>query len=118
MNMSIVKTRTAKSKAAMDEAKGVMPGGVTANIKSFAPYPIVMKKGEGAYLTDVDNHSYVDYLLSYGALMLGHGHPRITQALNENIERNGTWLFGAPHQLEIDFGKMIQHYYPSMDLLR
>lgn len=102
----------------MKKAEAVMPGGVTANIKSFAPYPLVMKKGSGPYLTDVDDNGYVDYLLSYGALKLGHGHPEVKEAIHDNIEENGTWLFGTPHQLEVDFGKVIKQYYPSMELLR
>jgi glutamate-1-semialdehyde 2,1-aminomutase len=102
----------------METAKEVMPAGVTANIKYFSPYPIVMEKGEGAYLTDVDGNVYIDYLLSYSALMLGHGHPKVKQAMLEQIENNGTWLFGTPHRLETAFGKMIQRFYPSIEMLR
>nr|WP_142248100.1 aspartate aminotransferase family protein [Alkalihalobacterium alkalinitrilicum] len=110
--------RTKGSLVFNEQAKEVMPGGVTANIKYFAPYPIVMKKGKGAYLTDIDNNQYIDYLLSYGALMLGHGHPKIQQAVEEQLHNNGTCLFGTPHPLEYELGKKIQHYYPSMELLR
>ncbi|MGO4888505.1 aspartate aminotransferase family protein [Anaerobacillus sp. MEB173] len=102
----------------VEQAKEVMPGGVTANIKSFAPYPLVMKSGNGAYLQDVDGNEYIDYSLSYGALMLGHGHPEIKKAMMSQIEECGTWLFGTPHQLEYDLGKKLQQYYPSMELLR
>lgn len=98
--------------------KEVMPGGVTANIKYFAPYPIVMKKGNGAYLTDVDDNQYIDYLLSYGALMLGHGHPEINKAVMEQLQDSGTCLFGTPHRLEYEMAKKIQSHYPSIELLR
>lgn len=110
--------RTVKSFHMMEEAKKVLPNGVTANIKSFDPYPIVMNHGSGAYLTDVDGNEYVDYLLAYGALMVGHGHPKIKEAIIQQMERDGTNLFGTPHELEVTLGKRIQQYYPSMELLR
>ena len=110
--------RTSKSLEWMKKAKEVMPGGVTANIKSFDPYPIVMEKGNGAHLTDVNGNEYIDYLLAYGALMLGHGHEKITEAITKQLHQNGTCLFGTPHELEYTFGKKIQQHYPSMELLR
>lgn len=110
--------RTAKSREAFLKAKEVMPGGVTANIKSFAPHPIIMEKGKDAYLYDVDGNEYIDYLLSYGALMLGHGHPEIRQAVNEQLDKDGTMLFGTPHALETEMGERIKGLYPSMEKLR
>ncbi|WLR52578.1 aspartate aminotransferase family protein [Bacillus tianshenii] len=110
--------RTKGSYDIMQQAQDVMPNGVTANIKSFSPYPIVMNKGNGAYLTDVDGNEYIDYLLSYGALMLGHGHPAVKKAVIEQLEQDGTNLFGTPHELEIKFGKRIMKHYPSIERLR
>ncbi|MCP3032710.1 aspartate aminotransferase family protein [Halobacillus sp. A1] len=109
---------TPDSKDFFSQAKEIMPGGVTANIKSFDPYPVIMKKGKGAYLYDVDGNEYIDYLLSYGALMHGHGHPEINKAIHNQIEEEGTSLFGTPHLLEVEMGKKIQELYPSMELLR
>ncbi|OEH92475.1 aspartate aminotransferase family protein [Bacillus solimangrovi] len=116
--LSTYKNRTKRSYEIMQEAKKVMPNGVTANIKSFSPYPIVMNNGTGATLTDVDGNKYVDYLLSYGCLMLGHGHPAIKQALIDQLDQDGTNLFGTPHQLEITFGKRIMSHYPSIESVR
>ncbi|AIX08239.1 MULTISPECIES: aspartate aminotransferase family protein [Bacillus] len=110
--------RTSKSRAFFSKAKEIMPGGVTANIKSFDPYPIIMEKGKGAYLYDLDGNKYVDYLLSYGALMLGHGHPKIIKAINQQLEEEGTMLFGTPHQLELSMGEKIKELYPSMERIR
>lgn len=110
--------RTRKSQQMMEAAKQVLPNGVTANIKFFNPYPIVMNYGNGPYLLDVDGNQYIDYLLSYGALMCGHGHPRIKEAIIQQLEKDGTNLFGTPHELEVSLGKRIQKYYPSMELLR
>ncbi|MFD2924134.1 aspartate aminotransferase family protein [Halobacillus naozhouensis] len=110
--------RTPKSKEFSAAAKHVMPGGVTANIKAFDPYPVIMDKGAGAQLYDIDGNQYVDYLLSYGALMLGHGHPAITNAIQSQMEANGTVLFGTPHRLEVEMGRKIMQHYPSMEKVR
>lgn len=110
--------QTSKSREFFSKAKEVMPGGVTANIKFFDPYPIIMEKGKGAYLYDLDGNEYVDYLLSYGALMLGHGHPKIIQAIQEQLEEDGTMLFGTPHRLEVVMGEKIKELYPSMERIR
>ncbi|HLR63275.1 MAG TPA: aspartate aminotransferase family protein [Lentibacillus sp.] len=100
------------------DAKEVMPGGVTANIKHFPPHPIYMNYGEGAYLSDADGNKYVDYLLSYGSMMLGHGHPEIKEAIHSQMEQSGTWLFGTPHELEVTYANKIKEYFPSIDLMR
>ncbi len=102
----------------MKEAEDYLPGGVTANIKHFAPYPIVMKKADGAWIEDVDGNQYVDYLMAYGSLALGHGHEDIKTAIQEQMIQDGTFLFGTPHELETTFAKKIQSYYPSMEKLR
>ncbi|WP_066175886.1 aspartate aminotransferase family protein [Bacillus marinisedimentorum] len=111
-------SKTPSSLAFMEKAKDVMPNGVTANIKAFAPYPVVMKKAKGAYLYDMDDNAYVDYLLAYGSLMLGHGHPKVKEAMFNQLESDGTSLFGTPHSLEYEMGKRLKSYYPSMELLR
>lgn len=110
--------QTKASKKFADKAKQVMPGGVTANIKFFEPYPIAMKKAKGAYVTDVDDNEYIDYLLGYGALMTGHGHPALQQAIQQQWKEEGTFLFGTPHAKEIEMAKKLQTLYPSMERLR
>ncbi|RST77697.1 aspartate aminotransferase family protein [Siminovitchia acidinfaciens] len=110
--------KTPKSLDFYKEASKVMPGGSTANIKFYAPYPIIMEKGKGSHLYDLDGNEYIDYLLSYGALILGHGHPRVLQAVQEQLYESGTYLFGTPHRLEVEMGKKIQQLYPSIELLR
>lgn len=109
---------TPNSKEFFEYSKNIMPGGVTANIKFFEPYPIIMKSGSGAYLTDVDGNEYIDYLLSYGALKTGHGHPKILKAIQKQLSTDGTLLFGTPHHLEVEMGKKIQALYPSIESLR
>ncbi|MFS0575612.1 aspartate aminotransferase family protein [Sporosarcina sp. 179-K 3D1 HS] len=116
--MDAFKKKTQTSYTFSQRAKQVMPGGVTANIKFFEPYPIVMKSGSGAYLTDVDGNEYIDYLLSYGASMTGHGHPKITEAIEAQLSQDGTYLFGTPHEWEVVMGEKIQKLYPSMEKVR
>lgn len=112
------RSKTPASFDFFNSSKKVLPGGVTANIKFFEPYPVIMKHGNGACLTDLDGNEYVDYLLSYGALMTGHGHPTVLKAIQEQLSEEGTLLFGTPHQLEIEMGMKIQALYPSMEKLR
>lgn len=109
---------TPKSKEMYAKAIKSIPGGIAANIKYFDPYPIFMDKGEGAYLTDVDGNKYVDYLLSYGPLMLGHGHPAVINAINEQLEEHGSLLYGTPHRLEYEMAEKIKSLYPSMEMIR
>ncbi len=116
--MEEYKTLTPKSKALFDKALCSLPGGVSANIKYYEPYPIFMEKGKGAWLTDADGNRYVDYLGSYGPLILGHGHPAVNKAIESQLEDNGTLLYGTPHELECRFAQKIKELYPSIELLR
>ncbi|WP_444685296.1 aspartate aminotransferase family protein [Alkalicoccus luteus] len=109
---------TAKSQALFEEAMDVMPGGVTANIKYFKPHPIVMEEGHGSRLYDVDGNEYIDYLLCYGALMTGHGHPAVYTAVTEQMYSKGTTIFGAPHRLEITMAQKLRDLYRGIDQVR
>ncbi|MFD2130325.1 aspartate aminotransferase family protein [Pseudogracilibacillus auburnensis] len=110
-------SKEASSKMFQD-AEVVIPGGVTANIKHFAPFPIFMKEGRGSKLIDVDNMEYIDYSLCYGALITGHGHPQIMQAAMKQMNDTGTIIFGTPHELEIKMAKKLIELYPSMEQIR
>lgn len=100
------------------EALEVIPGGVTANIKHFAPYPIFMKEGHGSKLIDEDNQSYIDYSLCYGALITGHGNERIMKKTYAQLTQMGTMIFGTPHSLEIDMAKRIVSLYNGIEQVR
>lgn len=99
-------------------AEAVIPGGVTANIKQFSPFPIFMKEGKGSKLIDVDHKEYIDYSLCYGALITGHGHPQIMQATIRQMKESGTIIFGTPHELEITMAKKLIELYPSIEQVR
>ncbi|MGH3065280.1 MAG: glutamate-1-semialdehyde 2,1-aminomutase [Gaiellaceae bacterium] len=101
------------------EARGLMPGGVSSPVRAFGAvggFPLFIERGEGAYLVDVDGNRYVDYVLSWGPLILGHAHPRVVAAL-ENALRRGT-SFGAPSELELELARLIRAAMPSLELVR
>lgn len=116
--LELYKRRTPNSQAAFNRALKTVAGGISANVKYFDPYPLFMKNGEGAWLTDVDDNRYVDYVLSYGPLELGHGRPEIIEAIATHFKEHGTTLYGTPGEIEAAFGERIKSYYPSMELLR
>ena len=75
---------TTESKKLFDEAQELMPGGVNSPVRAFGGVggsPIFMKKAEGAYLYDEDNQKYIDYIGSWGPMILGHGHPEVVEAV-------------------------------------
>lgn len=114
----LLKERTRKSYEMFQKAQEVMPGGVTANIKYFDPYPIIMEEADGAHLIDIDGNKYIDFLLAYGALILGHGHYKITESVIKQMVTKGTTIFGTPHELEIEMAKKLIQLYPSIEQVR
>src|SRR5579884_4081613 len=82
--------KTDKSRAHFEIAKKVMPGGTSSNARSyplFDPYYIVMDRGKGSHIWDVDGNEYIDYSLAYGPLILGHCHPRVVDAVKKQVEK-------------------------------
>lgn len=107
-----------KSASFFEKAKASMSGGVNGNLRYFAPFPIIFEKAQGASLIDLDGHRYVDYLLSYGALMLGHAHPDVQKAVQNVWNEQGTSSFGATHPLEMEMTEELLALYPSFDQVR
>ncbi|MFS0822081.1 aspartate aminotransferase family protein [Bacillus sp. 1P02SD] len=117
-DQGLISEKTSRSAHYFLNAKSVIPGGVSANIKYFSPHPIFMEKGNGSRLVDIDGNEYIDYLLCYGALLLGHGHPEITSAVNNQFATAGTAVFGAPHLLEIEMANKLIDYFPGIEMVR
>ena len=92
-------------------AKKVTPGGVMAGIKFFEPYPVFMRRGSGSKVWDVDGNRYIDYLMSYGALVLGHGARAVRKAIELALGSFGTTVMGTPTRLESEFGGMLRDLY-------
>src|SRR2546422_1016957 len=99
--------RTKASRAYADRARRSLPGGVTAGVKYFDPYPIAMKKAKGCHLWDLDGNEYIDYCLSYGPRILGHGQPRVMKAIRDSLDSAGTTMFGTPHELEATYAERL-----------
>lgn len=101
------------------EAQTLLPGGVNSPVRAFRAVggqPLFIERGEGAYLHDVDGNRFVDYVLSWGPLILGHAHPRIVRALAEAAARGTS--YGAPSPLELDLARMIQQFMPAIEMIR
>lgn len=101
------------------QAVQCLPGGVNSPVRSFSGVggnPLFIQRAQGAYIVDVDNHMYIDYVCSWGAIILGHAHHQITEILKETIERGTS--FGAPSPLEIQLAEKIIANIPSIEMVR
>ncbi len=101
------------------EALDLLPGGVSSPVRAFRAVggsPLFIERGEGAYLVDVDGNRYVDYVLSWGPLILGHAHPRVIAAITE-AAASGT-SYGAPSPLELELARLIRDAMSSLELVR
>lgn len=103
--------KTAKSAECFRRAQLVTPGGVMGEIKFFEPYPLVMERGSGSHLWDVDGNEYVDYLMSYGAIVVGHGDALIREAVRSALGSFGTTVVGTPTELEAEYGEELRDIY-------
>jgi glutamate-1-semialdehyde 2,1-aminomutase len=108
--------RTKLSKELFERAKKIQPAGVSYKNRHFEPYPFFVKAARGAKLIDVDGNAYTDYWLTHLALILGHAHPNVMQAIKTQAE-NG-WHFGVTHKLEIELSEAIRKHVPSAELIR
>ena len=112
------RSRTRRSAELFRRAISVTPGGVMAGIKFFEPYPIFIQKAEGSHVWDVDGNESVDYLMSYGALILGHGHPVVRSSIQSALDKYGTTVTGTPSEAESEYGQMLLDLYHKDGLLR
>jgi len=100
-------------------AQDCIPGGVNSPVRAFRSVgmnPIFLKRGEGAYVWDADGNKYIDYIGSWGPLILGHSHPKVVEAIREQALLGTS--FGAPTELEIELAELVKELMPSIDLLR
>jgi glutamate-1-semialdehyde 2,1-aminomutase len=110
---------TAGSERLFAEASELMPGGVSSPVRAFKAVggtPFFVERGEGAYLVDVDGNRYVDYVLSWGPLVLGHAHPRVVAALEGAVQRGTS--YGTPSPLEVELARLVREAVPSIELVR
>ena len=108
-----------RSAAAFAEAKNYMPGGVNSPVRSFRSVggtPPFIARAAGNRIVDIDGNEYIDYVLSWGPMILGHAHPQVTAALRDVIG-NGT-SYGAPTLLETELAKLVRQAVPAMEIVR
>ena len=113
------KTTPTKNKALWEEAKRLIPGGVNSPVRSFQAVggtPLFMEKGSGSKIYDVDGNVYLDYVMSWGPLILGHAHPEVVEVLRKAILKGTT--FGAPTEGEVALAGRIQDSMPSLEKVR
>ena len=109
----------ARSEALFQKAQQLIPGGVNSPVRAFRSVggnPPFIARGEGSHLFDVDGNEYIDYVGSWGPLLLGHRHPAIVSAVREALE-TGT-SFGAPTEREVEMAEAIREALPSMEMVR
>ena len=100
-------------------AQAVIPGGVNSPVRSFRSVggePFFVERGEGAYLFDTEGRRYVDYVLSWGPLILGHAHPVVTEALERQLGRGTS--YGAPTEAEVELAERIVRLVPTVEMVR
>ncbi|HJP13659.1 MAG TPA: glutamate-1-semialdehyde 2,1-aminomutase [Nitrospinota bacterium] len=112
-------TSRARSEALFQAAQNRIPGGVDSPVRAFRGVggsPLFIDRGEGSRIWDADGNEYIDYVLSWGPLILGHAHPRVVAAVREAAGRGMS--YGAPTAAETELAELVQEAYPSMELLR
>lgn len=108
-----------RSSALFDEAQKYIPGGVNSPVRAFKSVggvPVFMKSAKGAYLTDADDRTYIDYINSWGPAILGHTHPEVLEAVKTQAEKG--FSFGTPTELETEIAKLIVENVPNIDQIR
>src|SRR2546422_128125 len=105
-----------KSAALAARAQKVIPGGITHDGRHLSPFPVYIDRALGSHKWDVDGHEYIDYWMGHGALFLGHCHPAVVKAIQEQAPR-GTHL-GASHELEVRWAELVCKLIPSAEMVR
>ncbi len=108
-----------KSKELFERAQKSIPGGVNSPVRAFKSVggtPLFMERAKGAYMFDADGNSYLDYINSWGPMILGHAYPAVVNAIAEKAA--GSTSFGAPTELEIEMAELIISMAPNVDMVR
>lgn len=111
--------RDARSRAAFEEAKQYIPGGVNSPVRAFKSVgltPVYVERGSGSRIFDIDGNEFIDYVCSWGPLIVGHAHPQVVQAVQETTAKGTS--FGAPTELETMMAKTVVERVPSVDIVR
>jgi len=106
------------SRALYGRARQVLPGGVTASarLNPMLKHALMMQRGQGPYVWDVDGNRYIDYCLSHGASLLGHGHPAVVAAVQEALEMG--ILCAYETEVQVSVAEQVLKLFPGMEMLR
>lgn len=107
------------SESLYSEAKQLLPGGVNSPVRAFKAVggqPLFIERGEGPYLVDVDGNRYIDYIMSWGPLILGHAHPDVVAALQEALFKGTS--YGAPCPQEVTLARLVTAHMPNIEMVR
>ncbi|WP_339157589.1 glutamate-1-semialdehyde 2,1-aminomutase [Paenibacillus sp. FSL W8-0186] len=119
MSTTIGRKGEERSYQAFEEAKKVLPGGVNSPVRAFKSVgltPIYMDHGAGSHIYDIDGNSYIDYVGSWGPLIMGHAHPEVVKALQETAAKGTS--FGTPTLLETQMARLVAERVPSIEVVR
>jgi glutamate-1-semialdehyde 2,1-aminomutase len=108
-----------RSSSLFQQAKSVIPGGVNSPVRAFKSVvadPLFIKKASGSRIIDEDDNSYIDYVGSWGPMIVGHCHPKVAEAVKQTMDNGAS--FGAPTELEITLAKMVIEAVPSIEKVR
>jgi glutamate-1-semialdehyde 2,1-aminomutase len=112
-------TTVTKSKELFERAQKTIPGGVNSPVRAFRSVggtPVFMERAKGAYMYDADGKRYIDYINSWGPMILGHAYEPVVKAIQEKAEQSTS--FGAPTELEIEMAELIVSMAPNVDMVR
>src|SRR3954466_3767176 len=107
------------SQELFERAQASIPGGVNSPVRAFKSVggtPIFIKKAKGAYLYDADDNRYIDYIASWGPMILGHAYEPVVKAIQEHAQYSTS--YGAPTELEIEMAELILSMVPNVDMIR
>ncbi|MFW6017537.1 MAG: glutamate-1-semialdehyde 2,1-aminomutase [Halapricum sp.] len=106
-----------ESRDLYDRALSVMPGGVNSSVRATRPYPFFVQKGDGGHVIDADGNRYIDFVMGYGPLLLGHDLPESVQAAVQQRASEGP-MYGAPTEVEVELAEFVTRHVPSVEMIR
>jgi glutamate-1-semialdehyde 2,1-aminomutase len=110
------RSRTRRSAELYARAGKVIPAGLTHDSRTLLPYPLYAARAAGPRKWDVDGNEYVDYFGGHGALLLGHRHPKVLEAVQEQVPLGTHW--GSAHELEVRWAELVNRLIPCADRIR
>lgn len=100
-----------------DRALKVLPGGVNSSVRAIQPYPSFVERGDGAHVVDADGNRYVDYVMGYGPLLLGHDFPQPVESAIQSATSEGP-MYGMPTEVEVELAEFVVRHVPSVEMIR